>query len=81
MDFNCSEVNVFVPCFIFSKHQSVTYHSDPFEGKDGRPKEERVVFSPAHVWQIDGVCDVLQDRKREKKTNMNINSTFSSQTV
>lgn len=27
-----------------------TYHSDPFKGKDGRPKEEGVVSGLAHLW-------------------------------
>ncbi len=35
---------------LLSYHQSVTYHSDPFKGKDGRSKEERVVFSFANFW-------------------------------
>lgn len=44
----------------------ITYHSDPFEGKDGRPKEERVVLGSAHLGQVDGVSDVLQGKERKQ---------------
>lgn len=44
----------------------LTYHSDSFEGKDGRPKEKRVVFSSADFRQVDGVPDILHKVKKEK---------------
>lgn len=52
------------------------HHSDAFKSKDGRPKEERVVFSSANFWEVNGVFDVLWgERKMAGYTPNHILST------
>lgn len=49
-----------------------TYHSDPLKGKDGRPKEQRVIFDLANLRQVDGISDVLHVGEKTPNLGFNI---------